>query len=760
MKKLLLLFTLALLAIPSALANSVSFYFQDGEEDDFEIMYPSSLVSIWNSTAEEMVSVPSQSAYMPFEFTGATMLRISPDDFDYELVVKVDGDESMYMLDKEDNEWYLTLFEDANDLEIYVQVYLAGQAPGGNSKEVSINFNIDAAQGSGITNPGEQVVITYFDRTTFQDVTLTVDNNSANATVVPGTSMSINPKEGYIISNVMTYIDGIVSISEPGEGNTEWNVSVSESPSGDFSALFVTVDKDPGAQPIDPYAAKITQIESLQWMVEWPEYSFIFQTDSDYDNNNIILTDSNGSSITLVPNLHGYTDGQVIFPGIGNFFTINLGKLGLKDGTYKLTIPDGFVELGNQRIKSKAQYFDITVGGSAPVLSHNPQYTDLSDNYFYITWENVTSLTEGNTKGAYMINIMTDEKYDLEYLEDYMYSRANMMITYDYMLRVNITNNYPDLPAGYYALYVPANYVLFNGTQTGNEAIEGYTFTYVPAWSEGQIELNGPTSDNIITLTWVDASEIAWNTDYRGDGQSIFGVTLFDSKSRQINLDYPGEVSIKDNVMTIDLTGVPVSDGECTLLVPENCLLVTVGGVTDYNNDDAFHFTFGDGGNDNPDVPQYNGAATWSVKSGDTVTGGTLIEVGWDNYTLEFIPDAEQFSIHNPATGVIDLDYGTEVTLSEDKTRILIDINGYPSYAYRVNVPEACVYLNIDGKKYFNTGTSMDNIIVSVASIEAEEGHYRVVNLQGIVVMDTDNRSDLNNLPKGLYIVNGKKVVL
>ena len=757
MKKLLLLLTLAVFGVSGAFANSVSFYFQDGEEDDFEIMYPSAYVSIWNSTAEEMVNVPSQSAYMPFEFTSATMLRISPDDFDYELVVKVDGDESMYMLDKEDTEWYLTLFEDADDLEIYVQVYLAGQAPGGDSKNVSVNFNISAAEESGISNPGEQVTISYFDRSTFQDVTLTVVEDSANATVVPGTSFSITPSDGYVISEIMTWIEGIVSISEPGEGSTEWNVSVSETPASDFSALFITVDKAPSA---DPNAATITQIEALQWKVEWPGYTSINKTDSDYNGTNVILTDSAGKTTTLYSDVHGTENPSIIFPDYGNFFTINLTKLNLANGDYQLTIPAGFVELGTGRVPSPAQYFEITVGGSGPSLTHNPVFSDLQVNYIDITWENVTTLAEGTTKGAYMRNVMTNKNYDLYFLENDNYSTANVRIFDNHVLRVNITNNYPTLPAGMYELYIPADYVLFNGTTEGNVAIEGHMFTYTPAWSEGNIVMDGPTSDNIITLTWEDATAIQYNTDYKGDGQKITGVTIFDSKDQQITLDYPGEISIDANVMTIDLNGVPVADGECILLIPEDILMVTVDDVTDYTFGNSFRFTFGDGGNDNPDVPQYNGEATWSVKSGDTVTGGTLIEVGWNNYTLEFIPDAEQFSIHNPATGVIDLDYGTEVTLSEDKTRILIDINSYPSYAYRVNVPEACVYLDINGKKYFNTGTSMDNVIVSVESIEAENGHFRVINLQGIVVMDTDSCNDLKNLPAGIYIVNGKKVRL
>ena len=44
--------------------------------------------------------------------------------------------------------------------------------------------------------------------------------------------------------------------------------------------------------------------------------------------------------------------------------------------------------------------------------------------------------------------------------------------------------------------------------------------------------------------------------------------------------------------------------------------------------------------------------------------------------------------------------------------------------------------------------------------VDADNGVYRVFNLQGVNVMTTENKSDLNNLAKGIYIINGKKTVV
>ena len=44
--------------------------------------------------------------------------------------------------------------------------------------------------------------------------------------------------------------------------------------------------------------------------------------------------------------------------------------------------------------------------------------------------------------------------------------------------------------------------------------------------------------------------------------------------------------------------------------------------------------------------------------------------------------------------------------------------------------------------------------------VDAEEGVYRVYTISGIRVLETENAADLGNLASGLYIINGKKVII
>ena len=93
-------------------------------------------------------------------------------------------------------------------------------------------------------------------------------------------------------------------------------------------------------------------------------------------------------------------------------------------------------------------------------------------------------------------------------------------------------------------------------------------------------------------------------------------------------------------------------------------------------------------------------------------------------------------------------------------------------YSYKANVSASSVR-NIDNcfvvgmildsatgevinsaKAYIGENSGVKDIVT-----ESENGIFRVYNTQGISVLETEDASELNNLPKGIYIINGKKVM-
>ena len=65
-------------------------------------------------------------------------------------------------------------------------------------------------------------------------------------------------------------------------------------------------------------------------------------------------------------------------------------------------------------------------------------------------------------------------------------------------------------------------------------------------------------------------------------------------------------------------------------------------------------------------------------------------------------------------------------------------------------------------------GTTLEFIVVNDSGLGAgiediiagEETSWTVYNMTGVKVLDTENAEDLNNLPKGIYIINGNKVIV
>ena len=71
-------------------------------------------------------------------------------------------------------------------------------------------------------------------------------------------------------------------------------------------------------------------------------------------------------------------------------------------------------------------------------------------------------------------------------------------------------------------------------------------------------------------------------------------------------------------------------------------------------------------------------------------------------------------------------------------------------------------YENADWDQYFSQILPLEEAPdAGVSGIAADnDGYYRIYNLKGMAVKTTKDASELNSLPAGLYIINGKKVML
>lgn len=547
------------------------------------------------------------------------------------------------------------------------------------------------------------------------------------------------------------------------------------------------------AQDYDMYP-ETSQIGDLQWKLTWNDFRSVYIFDQ-YREKPTLTNYDDESNVTFLSYEYNsfsstYKQGQVIFPDYGNYLTLNLETLNktLPDGDYILTFPVNFFRFtigtgGNNDLTNEEPIeLYITIGNKADVeFPLNVTYYK-GQNYMDLSWENVTSLTPGNNTGAYMVNSGTNQRYELEYLHDELYSKANLRIVNNNVLRLNYTNNYPDLPDGKYLIYIPENYVLFNGTSKGNAAINGLEVDYEGPWSEGRVEITGPDDNDIMIVKWLDASSIAFNNSWRADGYTdITGITIQDWDGDDGNFTVEkNDLSISGTSLSIPLGKFKLVNGEYRLYIPEEYIDITTEKGT-YGTDGIYHVFEYTNGEDDPNkkeeeqITLYSGQANWNIPKEDgnyIVNYGQFVEVSWPGTTIAEYPKADDVAgVYNEDRGYLSLDFGTDVTISEDKTTLLLNLGNLPTdLYYSIFIPEAYVYVYKDGETYLNTSTGVYEMEIfvyneekgdaGVEKVMENESHISVFNINGVKVLDTDNPSDLQTLPKGFYIINGKKVVM
>lgn len=127
--------------------------------------------------------------------------------------------------------------------------------------------------------------------------------------------------------------------------------------------------------------------------------------------------------------------------------------------------------------------------------------------------------------------------------------------------------------------------------------------------------------------------------------------------------------------------------------------------------------------------------------------------------TYILLPDSEEFlgmqeyyeKTHPTYLGWIRENIGGEtglVCISDDYSTFAA---GLQSYQYLIE-PD-----------YFYSSyifTSHESAGVENLAIDSNDGIYRVYNLQGVNVLNTKDASEVNNLNNGIYIINGKKVMV
>lgn len=857
MKKLFLFLSAMILAVPAMLAGNVTFYFQWGESE-MEIDNPSYYYNIWNETDEASIELPDDASLMVYEIDGTQILRIEAYDFENEVdiqVVDMEGDEN-YNLEKEDNQWFLTLFEDTDNIQFYLNLYEAGSAPGSGSgiTSVDLTFNVD-----GVQNAQNNITISYFDNTqdVMEDKTITFTSESAQATVNAGTSIDITPKAGYMISEIFTR-SSVVSVSEPAGRTGVWTVYVKENPLEASAILTITVaEASPTATFVFTSTSGIQMPEN--YVVVSPEDAVMFNSTS-----NVVDIPADGLDFFI----SGLNNED-------NNYEIASLKITNADGDNVALDACPFVEEGilentySFELTSAANGYTFTFDIKEAVITPPSTETyEATINFTSATlsspWEAVT--VTGSSAASVTLNAATNK---VEFGENGLsfnivpkegYEIASVSIKNEEGEAVSQTSSVMESVGGAYVF-------------TLTEGFNGWTYTL-------DIAETAPAVESTVTFYITDASD-----DYSIEDQWEYVSIYNTTKDTPVTLDGAMYEFTYSGVTNLVISSADVELYEVEVAIPEMSLEVfnsTYGELEEVNgtyyltlneNADGIDFQIyvkpasqgevevtevsltmtikGDMQNPNKllTASYYDKASMKDVAitlNATTVTAmlpvATSVElVPVDGYMLNITPlksaaavvsEPQEkdgaWTIYIPEKPTMDVAEVT-ITVSEAPSYIYLDfvseledIYGNPedyvtvsplnvftlkSDSNKIEVPAvglefslapveeyAIIDLTItdtDGEEVlltdlevigttiteskgiytFNISALTNNIVFTmeigeddgtsgINGISVQDGRFTVFTINGNKVMETTNANDLKNLERGLYIINGNKMLI
>lgn len=276
------------------------------------------------------------------------------------------------------------------------------------------------------------------------------------------------------------------------------------------------------------------------------------------------------------------------------------------------------------------------------------------------------------------------------------------------------------------------------------------------------------------TLSVLDEFTITFNSYEAGIVNNLYYYypVLVDEKGDTVCKAGCEVVEAGTNKFLITLKSSVISEGTYTLKIPAECIYLTPkkNAVINYIPNDYMEFTY----TVVPEAKTY-GTVTLDPANGSEVKSLSSISVRFeDAFSIKVNNSSSSVSANvykinddseNEDTGIIatlaksDKDGRKNLTITLSK-----EITAYGKYTF--TIPKNSIYLAyLSGDKYnyeldmvFNY--TVDPNASGIDTINVEEDDYvNVYTIQGVKVA-SGKRDDVTNGLKGLYIINGKKVVL
>lgn len=317
---------------------------------------------------------------------------------------------------------------------------------------------------------------------------------------------------------------------------------------------------------------------------------------------------------------------------------------------------------------------------------------------------------------------------------------------------------------GTYTITIPAGYVEYNYYKLSGEIELTYTIGEVANYIEAEMSVDPASGSTMgilgyINVAWEDTELVEGPVDF-----SNFNVTLngepcelgdFDEAAVvkvPVSNEQEGGEDIWEETMLQLYFGMSLFGkyGDLVIEVKEGAVTSSTGAINK-----AFTLNYV--------LRQIDENATWTPESGASFEDNARATVEWTEGDLAVntastkVPYVEGTLTATDEQVVVTLEDCIEI----DGKTATFDFSELADGAYTLTVPESYFLI---GEDYINGEQYYDFTIISNSGITSlgmdENGLYIVYDLNGRSLMTTGNAADLKTLGEGIFIINGKKVIV
>lgn len=484
-----------------------------------------------------------------------------------------------------------------------------------------------------------------------------------------------------------------------------------------------------------------------------------------------------GPAVSVVNGEKTYECKPSISANSGNYSLVLSFSPALTDpGTYKFTIPAGFVTNGTYFNQEEEFEFRVTPYFPEDKVTKDPEPGIVSSSELAtitLTFEGVTEIqaVEGGARPYYYEvdpGVKSEQKY-MNYGEEINIEGNKVIITLSeigqYQYNFTIPSSSLLIDDTYVCGYITANYTVWDGISAA-EVVEGQTSGIAIPAGTLVLEWEGETvtATEDFGLTYKYYNQMAYS--YVDEPVSASAVKLV-NVSDPTSEEYNGIEIDLEAVFNEFLNNEYRSGNSCTLNIPAGIVENADGLV---NPAQSYSYTVYQPVAGDVDFYESDVEGVYVMEWSDI----TYLNIGYQMYITVAPEDGEEFDLTCPST------YTYQEPLPGEFTKAYMDPEAFADPVikmnlseledgvYTIKVPTGLVSMQQgeDRMTYLANPAYEFNVIIGegVSGVKIEnavnDGRIVVYNLQGVKILDTVNAEDLGKLAKGLYIINGKQTMV